>query len=297
MQRHLCSDRSVAFTNASLTAAITSGARRPAGNPRPPQQVQALHQQGASILQIAQQLRMSRATVRTFVTAKSFPERAAKRQQASILDPYLPYLQQRWADGCTNASQLWREMKTNGYRGVRKQVARWSQQQRIEPASTSPKKHAGDAKGMSNTAHHEVKTSSLVPTQKVLAAPRRLVWLLLRNRTQLHEEETATLAHIEQHPEVAQARRLAQQFQAMVRQRQPEALDAWLVASQASGIVELRSFATGLRQDYPSIQAALREPWSTGQVEGQITRVKFLKRQMYGRAKLDLLNHRVVSRI
>lgn len=240
---------------------------------------------------------MSRATVRTFVTAKSFPERAAKRQQASILDPYLPYVQQRWADGCTNASQLWREMKTNGYRGVRKQVARWSQQQRIEPASTSPKKHAGDAKGMSNTAHHEVKTSSLVPTQKVLAAPRRLVWLLLRNRTQLHEEETATLAHIEQHPEVAQARRLAQQFQAMVRQRQPEALDAWLVASQASGIVELRSFATGLRQDYPSIQAALREPWSTGQVEGQITRVKFLKRQMYGRAKLDLLNHRVVSRI
>ena len=127
MQRHLCRDRSVAFTDASLTAAITAGARRPAGNPRPPQQVQALHQQGASILQIAQQLRMRRAPVRTFVTAKSFPERAAKRQQASILDPYLPYLQQRWADGCTNASQLWREMKTNGYRGVRKQVARWSQ--------------------------------------------------------------------------------------------------------------------------------------------------------------------------
>ena len=117
---------------------------------------------------------MSRATVRTFVTAKSFPERAAKRQQASILDPYLPYLQQRWADGCTNASQLWREMKTNGYHGVRKQVARWAQQQRIELASTSPKKQAGDAKGMSNTAHHDVKTSSMVPTPKVYNGPNKL---------------------------------------------------------------------------------------------------------------------------
>ena len=82
----------------------------------------------------------------------------------------------------------------------------------------------------------------------------------------------------------------------MVRQRRAEALDGWLEASRESGIPELQSFATGLQHEYASIQAALSEPWSTGQVEGQITRVKLLKRQMYGHAKFDLLKQRVLQR-
>ncbi len=82
----------------------------------------------------------------------------------------------------------------------------------------------------------------------------------------------------------------------MVRQRKPEVLDAWLAECRASGIAELESFAAGLQQEYPSIRAALSEPWSTGQVEGQITRVKLVKRQMYGRAKFDLLKQRVLQR-
>jgi transposase len=260
------------------------------------QQVQARYQQGMSMLQIATRLGMGRATVRKFVTAKVFPERAAQRRQGSILDPYVPYLQQRWADGCTNASQLWREIQAKGYAGVRKQVARWAQQQRSEPAPTGPKKYRSDTKAGSHTAKDGVNTNGAAPTQAALVAPRRLVWLLLRSHSQLDEEEAATLARIEQHPDVARARTLAQEFQAMVRERRAEALDGWLAASLESGIAELQSFATGLQHDYASIRAALSEPWSTGQVEGQITRVKLVKRQMYGRAKFDLLKQRVLQR-
>jgi transposase len=92
--------------------------------------------------------------------------------------------------------------------------------------------------------------------------------LLLRSRSQLDQEESTTLARIEQHEEVARARVLAQEFQAMVRQRKPEAFDAWLAECRESGIAELESFAAGLQQEYPSIRAALSEPWNTGQVEG-----------------------------
>lgn len=260
------------------------------------EQVQTLHQQGISMLQIATRLGIGRATVRTFVSAKAFPERAAQRRQPSILDPYVPYLQQRWAEGCSNASQLWREIKAKGYGGVRKQVARWAQHHRSEPAPTGPKKYRTDTKADSHTAQEGVNRSSAALAQAALVAPRRLVWLLLSSRSQLDQEEAATLARIEQHGEVARARVLAQEFQAMVRQHQPEALDAWLAASRESGIAELESFAAGLQQEYPSIRAALSESWSTGQVEGQITRVKLVKRQMYGRAKFDLLKQRVVQR-
>jgi transposase len=260
------------------------------------QQVQALYQQGVPMVQIARRLGMGRATVRTFVVATVFPERAIQSPQPSILDRYVPYLQQRWADGCTNASQLWREIQAKGYRGVRKQVARWAHHQRSEPAPSGPKKYRGGTKSGLHTAEDIANTNGAATTQAALVAPRRLVWLLLRSPSQLDDEETATFARMQQHPDVARAIELAQEFQAMVRQRRAEALDGWLAASRESGIPELHSFAIGLQHEYASIRAALSEPWSTGQVEGQITRVKLLKRQMYGRAKFDLLKQRVLQR-
>jgi transposase len=259
------------------------------------QQVQALYQQGVPMVQIATRLGMGRATVRKFVAAAVFPERALQRRQPSILDPYVPYLQQRWAEGCTNASQLWREIQAKGYSGVRKQVARWAHHQRSEPAPTGPKKYRGGSKAGLHITEDKANTNGAA-THAALVAPRRLVWLLLRNPSQLDNEEVAIFERIRQHPDVARAIELAQEFQAMVHQRRAEALDGWLAASQESGIAELQSFATGLQHEYASIRAALSEPWSTGQVEGQITRLKLLKRQMYGRAKFDLLKQRVLQR-
>ena len=80
----------------------------------------------------------------------------------------------------------------------------------------------------------------------------------------------------------------------MVREREAVGLDNWLERAEASGPAALRSFAGGIRRDYAAVKAALTLPFSNGPVEGQINRLKFLKRQMYGRAKFDLLRKRVL---
>lgn len=253
--------------------------------------VQTLLRQGIPQVQIATRLGLARATARTFAEAAVFPERAASPRQPRRLEPYVAYLQQRVNEGCTNASQLWRELHAQGYIGTRKQIARWMQHKRSEPAATAPRKYdlqATDGTLLTNgTAIRE--------TQPSLAAPRRLVWVMLRQPDKLTHEESTTLARIQQHPEVARAWELAQEFVILVRQRKPEAFDSWLTACATSGSAELQSFAKGLEQEYASIRAALSEPWSSGQVEGQVTRLKSIKRQMYGRANVDLLRQRVLA--
>ncbi len=93
-------------------------------------------------------------------------------------------------------------------------------------------------------------------------------------------------------PEIATARELALRFAEIIRDRASDTLDAWLADAERSA---LRSFAAGLKQDETAVRAALTHDWSNGQVEGQITRLKLLKRQMYGRAKLDLLRARLIQ--
>ena len=82
----------------------------------------------------------------------------------------------------------------------------------------------------------------------------------------------------------------------MIRERQANQLDAWLDDAQASALPDLRNFAVGLRRDYAADQAGLSLPWSQGQVEGQVNRLKMIKRSMYGRGNLDLLRRRVLHR-
>lgn len=95
-------------------------------------------------------------------------------------------------------------------------------------------------------------------------------------------------------PEAKMFRRLGLDFKRMVRERDAAALANWLEEAQTSDVRELRSFALGLRQDLAAVVAALGLEWSNGQTEGQVNRLKFLKRQMFGRANFDLLRARVL---
>jgi transposase len=125
--------------------------------------------------------------------------------------------------------------------------------------------------------------------------PRELVWLVLQRPERLAEVEQARLLDARQAaPAVEEAVSLAQEFAVMVRERQHEKLEHWLERAEASGQSVLRSFAGGIRRDYAAVEAALKLPYSNGPVEGQVNRLKFLKRQMYGRAKFDLLRKRVL---
>lgn len=90
-------------------------------------------------------------------------------------------------------------------------------------------------------------------------------------------------------PQLAQDRRLLDAFTSMIRNGGESGLAAWLDQAKASG---LAAFARGLSADLDAVTAVLREPWSNGQTEGQINRLKMLKRQMYGAASIDLLLER-----
>jgi transposase len=125
--------------------------------------------------------------------------------------------------------------------------------------------------------------------------PRRATWLVLRREEQRTNHETQQLAQLRaQQAEVDEAITLAQDFATLVRQRQPTQLDPWLKRATTSALEDLRRFAKGLYEDYDAVKAGVTLLWSTGPVEGHINRLNMLKRQMFGRARLDLLSRRFV---
>jgi transposase len=121
--------------------------------------------------------------------------------------------------------------------------------------------------------------------------------MVLRKPENLSVEDQHTLDLLKQtHPQVKVACELAHTFALMVRKRNASALEPWLERATESGIPELRAFATGMKRDQAAVLAALTYEWSQGQVEGQVNRLKLLKRQAYGQAGFDLLRHRVLAR-
>jgi transposase len=125
--------------------------------------------------------------------------------------------------------------------------------------------------------------------------PRRATWLVLRREAKRTVAETQQLTQLQaQHAEVAEAIDLAQDFATLVRQRRPAQLDPWLQRATASTLEAMQRFAKGLHEDYEAVKAGVTLPWSTGPVEGHINRLKMLKRQMFGRARLDLLSRRFI---
>jgi transposase len=122
---------------------------------------------------------------------------------------------------------------------------------------------------------------------------RRATRVVLKQPVKCTEEDTQLLAHLKaQHRELAVAIELAQDFCAIVRERQSDRFDHWLERAVTNSVAPLQRFATGLRADYEAVKAGLTLPWSNGPVEGQINRLKMLKRQMFGRANIDLLRRR-----
>jgi len=255
------------------------------------QQVHALHEEGESILGIAQRLQLNRGTVYRYLRGQ--PESAAVRTRhvGSMLDAFLPYLCQRWAEGCHNGKQLWREVRERGYRGSRKMVAVWAQQQREAPAPSTPKKY----RVASPTSPVQDMPPASVSSPR-LPSSRRTSWFLLRDPDTLSPAEQATLAAIHAAaPELAAIQPLAQQFQRLVKERDAAGFGEWRERALSSALPELHRFITGLDRDEAAVKAALELPWSNGPVEGQVTRLKVIKRQMYGRAHFDLLRARVLA--
>src|SRR3954454_8304075 len=261
------------------------------------EEVRRRHASGEKLQAISRAMNLAVGTVRKYAAAESFPVPEVRSLRSSILDPYLVHLQTRLAEGCENALALWREVRAVGFPGTAKQVQRWVAEHRTAPAPSTP---------------HQWRIRSPVPSPTPAAlgcspavpSPAQLAWLLVQPSAALSVSDAALVARVEQDGEAARVAGLARRFSALVRgngisqKADPNAalreLNTWLADARRSGVRAVETFAAGLEQDGAAIRAALTTPWSSGQAEGQITRLKLIKRQMYGRASFDLLRRRVL---
>jgi transposase len=247
-------------------------------------EVQRLAAEGATISGIARQLGVTRTMVRRYLFADAPPEREYARRRSG-LDPYEPYLRRRWAAGCQNALLLWREVREQGYAGTSRQVSRWAEERRErDPSAPRMGRPRLTAEPLGAEPERRSARRPSVP---------QLAWLLVRDPGGLDDDDLALLGRLQAAcPPAAAAYPLLQEITRIIKEHAGDRLDAWLSAAVASGQPDLVSFADGLRRERPELLAALSLPWSTGPVEGHITRLKLIKRQGYGRAGLDTLKRR-----
>jgi transposase len=246
------------------------------------EQAWALRRQGWTVVAIAAQVGRSCRTIERYLHMPTWPVRQHRRHYGrSILNPYKAYILERWNAGCHTAIQLFHELRARGYAGSYRRVTAYIS--RIRQAQGIPPRRQGRRQRLPVVAE---------PVAQPLT-PRRATWLVLRRAEHRTAAEAQQLAQLHaQSSEVAEAIDLAQDFTALVRQRQPECLDVWLTRATASTLEAFQRFASGLHEDYKAIKAGVTLPWSTSPVEGHINRLKMLKRQMFGRARLDLLSRR-----
>jgi transposase len=251
------------------------------------QKAKQLHQDGWSYRQIALQLRLNWRTAKKYVLADLLPRRILP-QTTSSLTPYAPMLEAFVATGKQTGIELWRDLQGQGFRGSLSNVYR-------------ALKHlqAGDQRRVRRAS---VRGGSQRPVQEAGGSKRRPLsarqakWLLVRQEEQLEPEDVALRERLcRLCPDVAAAYPLAQEFMRIIRERDGAQLDTWLAEAHASGVQELKQFAKSLRRDHAAVRAALDTAWSSGQVEGQINRLKLVKRTMYGRGSFELLRQRVMN--
>jgi transposase len=234
-------------------------------------EIQALRAQGLVVYVIARRLGLDPKTVRRYADAPD-PEALIGPNgtaRESILDRFKPYLQQRYADGVTATNQLLAEIRARGFRGGERTLRRWL----IGIRGTDPS----------------------VPAPPPVPPARDITGWIMRPVDKLTDDDHAELRRLcGLCPDLAAIRDLARGFAELVRTRGGQRLTAWVEQAEQATIAEIRSFANGLRKDWAAVTAGLTMTWSSGAVEGNVNRIKMLKRQMYGRANPDLLRRRIL---
>ena len=218
---------------------------------------------GMSIKEIVRRTGHSRKVVRDVVRGGRTD---MFRVRTSSLQPFLMWLDAEWTAGCRNGAELFRQLRSIGYAGSARVVAEWATRRRRTEAA---------------------------PIKAPIAPPsaRSIARIMTIARDQISNADAVTVTVIEQAvPQLVAGRDLLDRFQHMIRSKAGSALEGW-IKDAANSL--MASFARGITADKQAVAAAIVEPWSNGQTEGQITKLKMIKRQMYGRANLDLLRARL----
>jgi len=233
------------------------------------QKIRALHHDGHSIKATVKMTGVSRQTVRRVLRGRRDD---VFRSRESTLDHWAEQLTAEWESGCRNGAKLWRRLREAGLGGSSRVVSEWAIRKRR--ATKTGAEHAGI-------------TATTMPTSRVIAR-------LLTTECHCNSAEALRIkvAVETASPALVAARNLLDRFRAMIAAKKPDDLNPWLAEAAGS---ELASFASGIEADDAAVRAAIVEAWSNGQTEGQVTKLKLIKRQMYGRGKLDLLRARLTQ--
>lgn len=233
--------------------------------------VQSLKAQGKGIKPIKRETGLAKETVRRFYYAETVDELLVKVKDGrpSILDEHKPYLHQRRNEGCTNVIQLHAELSKRGYKGsygtIRDYVLPFREAGAAPPAVPGPPK------------------------------ARDLARWITADPDNLDDEEKEELAKArERCPHLDALAGHVTEFAKILTGRHGGQLDDWIAAVEADDQPDLHSFVRGIKRDYDAVLNGLTMPWSSGVVEGNVNRVKMLKRQTYGRAGFRLLRKRVL---
>ena len=232
--------------------------------------VHELLAQGRTQTQICTMLGLSPKTVRKFISA-AIPEQvtAGPRPPSSGIDRFARYLHERWNQGCTDAARLHAEIQDQGYQGSKRSTRRYLQP--LRAALTAP---------------------VLPPPPPTV---REVTRWITSHPGHLSDEETASLNRVKaRSPQLNAAAGHVTAFAEMMTGRHGERLPAWITAVGLDDLPHLHSFTRGIGRDQAAVLNGLTLAHSSGAVEGNVCRVKALKRQMFGRANLDLLRKRIL---
>ncbi|MGH3932499.1 MAG: ISL3 family transposase, partial [Pseudonocardiaceae bacterium] len=235
------------------------------------QAVHALKADGKGIKTIMRELGLAKETVRRYFRAESVEGLLVKPRtgRPGVLDAYKPYLHERWNTGITNASTLYREIIGRGYRGSRGTLA----------AYLAPFRALGAAP----------------PPTPAVPKVRQITSWLLRHPEDLDTDEQLQLKQVlAACPHLDATATHVRTFAEMLTGRHGERLDSWTAGVDAEDLPHLHRFVTGLKHDHQAVRNGLTLSHSSGSVEGNVNRIKMIKRQMYGRANFDLLRKRVL---
>jgi transposase len=246
------------------------------------EKVQELKAEGLNIAQVARYLGASYEGTRLLYEASEYPV-VQRQAPGSGVAQYDAYLRVRWAEGCHNAQQLHRELAAQGYTGssvtVWRYVYPWRQDDGIVVNGIL------------------LSPSRLKPAKRKVPTARQSVWLLLRAEDKLTEEERQEREQLLKLEPIKQGLELAQSFRQLLAAKKDDGLEEWIKQAETAAGNPFKGFLTGVRRDYAAVEKAFTSPWSNGQTEGQVNRLKYIKRQMFGRAKFDLLKARVLNAI
>jgi transposase len=238
--------------------------------------VQALLAEGCSIREIARRLELARGTAAKFAGAASIDELLVKAtSRPAILDPFKPYLGQRWNAGVTSAAALHEEIRARGWKGGSLAVSRYLRQFRT-----------ADGRDRQARARPQLTAPAAQPAPR----PRQVTRWIMTRPDNLAADDAARLARLlGASPALAAAAARVRSFAGMMTGRQGQYLGEWMTAVRADPLPALHSFANGLERDLGAVLNGLTLPWSSGAVEGTNCKIKHIKRIMYGRANFDLL--------